>query len=601
MGCAISVWTAASGHYKKFFPIRPGAIWRDLIAALTFRLQHEAGVYNAVQKLLYLFVLLAGVAVVISGFAIWKPVQLWPLCDLCGGYFAARYVHFFAMAAIAGFLAIHLLLVLLVPKTLPPMLLGASRKPMNPIGRRKLLFRALALGAISTPCPPATTKPRPTPTLPTNFCTPCPIVTTASSRLCSTRARSHPLSARTRSPLPPRFNAYYDISQVPVVDEASYTLQLSGQIQDKSAWSLGMLRKLPQYSQITRLICVEGWRVIGQWSGVRLSDFSAPRRRRYHLPLCFLPMRGWLLFQHRHGIRFAPANHPGAGFFGRPPSPRAFGAPVRLRIPTKLGFKNPKSIVSLAVTNIYPRRILGRTRVIIGSVAHEISAPAAICHGHAPRRSAGKPGQPPAPCWSKCSPRKSAPPARQPMLICSNSPKTQTFWRSASTSPTGQTRTGPTPYALTGATDRQAWYATLVNSENVFTPEAVIDGGVQLVGSDQSKIAAAIAAAKTAPAGDIPHHHRRCSQQHDPCHPSVPARVVLPCGCSATMRSIPPPSAAARNGGATLTEANIVRSISNMGIWTGPITEFTISRPAGQHFAFILQLPTGAVLGAAAK
>jgi thiosulfate reductase cytochrome b subunit len=128
-GLCYLIWTAASGHYKKFFPIRPGAIWRDLIAALTFRLQHEAGVYNAVQKLLYLFVLLAGVAVVISGFAIWKPVQLWPLCDLCGGYFAARYVHFFAMAAIAGFLAIHLLLVLLVPKTLPPMLLGASRKP----------------------------------------------------------------------------------------------------------------------------------------------------------------------------------------------------------------------------------------------------------------------------------------------------------------------------------------------------------------------------------------------------------------------------------------------------------------------------------------
>ena len=66
------------------------------------------GVYNAVQKLLYLGVLFAGLVVVLSGLAIWKPVQLWFFCNLFGGYFTARYVHFFAMAAIAGFFAIHL-------------------------------------------------------------------------------------------------------------------------------------------------------------------------------------------------------------------------------------------------------------------------------------------------------------------------------------------------------------------------------------------------------------------------------------------------------------------------------------------------------------
>jgi thiosulfate reductase cytochrome b subunit len=68
----------------------------------------------------------AGVLVVISGLGIWKPVQLWFFTDLLGGYFIARYVHFFAMAAIAVFLVIHLLLVALVPKTLPPMIFGGS-------------------------------------------------------------------------------------------------------------------------------------------------------------------------------------------------------------------------------------------------------------------------------------------------------------------------------------------------------------------------------------------------------------------------------------------------------------------------------------------
>jgi thiosulfate reductase cytochrome b subunit len=117
-------WSAASGHFAKFFPVSPRAVWRDLTAALSFHLPHEMGVYNAVQKLLYLGVLLAGVVVVLSGLAIWKPVQLWFFCNLFGGYFTARYVHFFAMAAIAGFLFIHLLLVLMVPKVLPPMITG---------------------------------------------------------------------------------------------------------------------------------------------------------------------------------------------------------------------------------------------------------------------------------------------------------------------------------------------------------------------------------------------------------------------------------------------------------------------------------------------
>jgi len=125
-GLVYVVWTMASGHWRKLLPPGPKTIWRDVRAAFGFRLKHEKGVYNAVQKLLYTGVLLAGVVIVLSGLAIWKPVQLWPLCNLFGGYFAARYVHFFAMGSIALFLVIHVVLVAMVPKVLPPMVTGGK-------------------------------------------------------------------------------------------------------------------------------------------------------------------------------------------------------------------------------------------------------------------------------------------------------------------------------------------------------------------------------------------------------------------------------------------------------------------------------------------
>jgi thiosulfate reductase cytochrome b subunit len=125
-GLIYFIASAASGHWRKLVPLRPRAVAHDIGAALTFRLKHEKGVYNAVQRLLYCGVLFAGVVIVLSGLAIWKPIQLWPLCDLCGGYYAARYVHFFAMAAIAAFVVVHLVLVAMVPKVLPPMITGGK-------------------------------------------------------------------------------------------------------------------------------------------------------------------------------------------------------------------------------------------------------------------------------------------------------------------------------------------------------------------------------------------------------------------------------------------------------------------------------------------
>jgi thiosulfate reductase cytochrome b subunit len=116
----------ATGRFRrKLLPIRPREVLADTRAALTFRLSHQdLAVYNAVQKLLYLGVILAGVVVVLSGLALWKPVQLQELTSLFGGYEAARYVHFFAMAAIVGFLVVHILLALIVPRSLLAMLRG---------------------------------------------------------------------------------------------------------------------------------------------------------------------------------------------------------------------------------------------------------------------------------------------------------------------------------------------------------------------------------------------------------------------------------------------------------------------------------------------
>jgi thiosulfate reductase cytochrome b subunit len=116
----------ATGRFRrKLLPVRPAEIVRDIGAALTGKLSHEdLSVYNAVQRLLYIGVILAGVLVVLSGISIWKPVQVQELTAVFGGYDAARYVHFFAMAAIAAFLVVHITLAILVPKSLRAMILG---------------------------------------------------------------------------------------------------------------------------------------------------------------------------------------------------------------------------------------------------------------------------------------------------------------------------------------------------------------------------------------------------------------------------------------------------------------------------------------------
>jgi thiosulfate reductase cytochrome b subunit len=121
----VSLGVLTGRFRQKLFPIRPRDVMRDLLAALRGKLSHDdLSVYNAVQRLLYAGVLLAGVVIVLSGLSIWKPVQFWWLTDFFGGYNTARYVHFAAMTSIVTFLAVHIILALIVPKSLRAMIFG---------------------------------------------------------------------------------------------------------------------------------------------------------------------------------------------------------------------------------------------------------------------------------------------------------------------------------------------------------------------------------------------------------------------------------------------------------------------------------------------
>jgi thiosulfate reductase cytochrome b subunit len=116
----------ATGRFrKKLLPITPEGVISDAKAALTGKLSHDdLSKYNYVQRLLYAGIIVVGVLIVLSGLSIWKPVQLQYLTALFGGYDVARYVHFICMSAIVAFLVVHVVLAVLVPKSLRAMIIG---------------------------------------------------------------------------------------------------------------------------------------------------------------------------------------------------------------------------------------------------------------------------------------------------------------------------------------------------------------------------------------------------------------------------------------------------------------------------------------------
>jgi thiosulfate reductase cytochrome b subunit len=132
-GIAYLLYGAVSGHfYRDFFPPTPGAVIKTMFAALTGHLGHRLGHYNAVQRLLYAGVILLISVQVLTGFAIWKPVQLGWITDLFGGFPIARNIHLAAMIGIVLFLAVHLTLVAIFPSTLVAMFANTPSEPQDP-------------------------------------------------------------------------------------------------------------------------------------------------------------------------------------------------------------------------------------------------------------------------------------------------------------------------------------------------------------------------------------------------------------------------------------------------------------------------------------
>jgi DMSO/TMAO reductase YedYZ molybdopterin-dependent catalytic subunit len=149
------------------------------------------------------------------------------------------------------------------------------------------------------------------------------------------------------------FNAFYDMDKAPVVAAESYQLKLSGAVAGKKIWSLPELYALPQTSQITRHICVEGWSAIGKWGGVPFGEFL--RRCDADLTQQFIGFRcadGYFT-----SIDMPTALHSQTLLtftFADQILPRQYGFPMKLRMPTKLGYKNPKHITEIFLTNSNP-------------------------------------------------------------------------------------------------------------------------------------------------------------------------------------------------------------------------------------------------------
>jgi DMSO/TMAO reductase YedYZ molybdopterin-dependent catalytic subunit len=160
-------------------------------------------------------------------------------------------------------------------------------------------------------------------------------------------AREYPESMITR-PFP--FNAFYPKEKVPAIDPASFLLNISGLAEKKDDWRLEQLYALPRFTQITRHICIEGWSAVGKWTGVRFSDFL--RRIGADLNAKYVTFR--CDDRYVTSLDMATALHPQTQLtfeFDGETLPRQYGFPMKLRVPTKLGFKNPKHIGEIEVGN----------------------------------------------------------------------------------------------------------------------------------------------------------------------------------------------------------------------------------------------------------
>jgi DMSO/TMAO reductase YedYZ molybdopterin-dependent catalytic subunit len=236
------------------------------------------------------------------------------------------------------------------PNQLPdPAILDDHRPLLRSLERRGLIRNGLSLGALTMLTGCDVTRPKSVAT-----------ALLAISRLNdgvqewlfdpTKLAPTYPASSVLK---PPKFNAYYDVVDVKPVNGTNWRLDVAGLVAEKRSWTLDEINALPRRDMIIKHICVEGWDYIGQWSGVPLRIFlervGADLRAKY---VAFKTADDY-----PSSIDMATALHPQtllALQYGGDPLADPFGFPMRLRMSTKLGYKNPKWVTAIEVTNTYP-------------------------------------------------------------------------------------------------------------------------------------------------------------------------------------------------------------------------------------------------------
>ena len=229
-----------------------------------------------------------------------------------------------------------------------PAVLADHRKLIGSLERRGLIRGGLSLGALSmlTGCQLTSSK-----TVDAALRTMTDLTDDVQALLFNPAklAPTYPASMVLK---PPKFNAYYDVDQVRPVDGESWRLELGGLIADKRAWTVQQINALPENEMVIRHVCVEGWDYIGQWSGVRLRTFL--ERVGADLTAKYVAFR--TADNYPSSIDMATALHPQtllATKYAGETLADPFGFPLRLRMSTKLGYKNPKWITAIEVTNTY--------------------------------------------------------------------------------------------------------------------------------------------------------------------------------------------------------------------------------------------------------
>jgi DMSO/TMAO reductase YedYZ molybdopterin-dependent catalytic subunit len=238
----------------------------------------------------------------------------------------------------------------MIPTSRPdPAILDDHRRLVRQIERRRLLRGGVSLGALSLLTGCDVRRPE---SVQSALLAVSRMNDVVQSWLFDPRhlAPTYPASQVLK---PPKFNAYYDVTKLRPVDLAHWRLEPAGLIEDRRPWTLPKLMALPQTDMIIKHVCVEGWSYIGEWSGVRLGTFlrmvGADLRAKY---VAFNTADDY-----PSSIDMATALHPQtllALDYARAPMADPFGFPLRLRTSTKLGYKNPKWITSIEVTNTYP-------------------------------------------------------------------------------------------------------------------------------------------------------------------------------------------------------------------------------------------------------